>query len=154
MRAAALGAAAAALLVAKGCLALAPGRTVRIAARVNNPRDPRLVSDPCDPCPANSARIRDLCRAVTAIAARPPFFATCLEQSVALVMLLRVTRTPANLIVGVTRTESVFRAHAWVECGGVVALGGAQAQGLAPLLGTSHATISSRPSAVSASCPG
>jgi Transglutaminase-like superfamily len=209
----ALCAAVFALLAARVCLILGAGRTVRIAARVNNPRDPRpvnprdprlvnnprdprpvlnprdrrlvddprdprpvlnprdrrLVDDPPDPRPvwnprnprpalnhrdprpANAARIRDLCWAVTVIGARPPFSATCLEQGVALVMLLTIARIPAKLVVGVTRAESAFRAHAWVECGGVVVLGGAQSQGFTPLL---RAPAHSRPSAVSASCPG
>ena len=147
----ALGAATTALLLAKGCLALSPGRTVRIAARGNHPRDRRPVSDPRDRRPVNPSRIRDLCSAIIAVGARPPFSATCLEQSVALIMLLWLVRIPANLVVGVARAESAFRAHAWVECDGFVVLGGSQSQGFTPLL---RMPASSRPSAVSASCPG
>ena len=173
-RIAALGAATSALLVAKICLLLGAGRTVRIASRVRdpraprpaeNPRDPRLVENPSvenprdprpllnprDPRPVNSARIRDLVWAVTAIGARPLFSASCLEQGVALVLLLSIARIPANLVVGVARAESAFRAHAWVECGGVAILGGAQSHGFTPLL---RAPASSRPSPFSASCPG
>jgi hypothetical protein len=138
----ALGAAISALLVAKICLLLAPGSAVRFATRVNAPRDPR---------PVNPIRLCDLCWAITAAAARPPFSATCLEQGIALVTLLAMLRIPAHLVVGVSREESTLRAHAWVECGGVVVLGGAQSHGFAPLL---HAPASSRPSGVSASCPG
>ena len=151
MRVAALGAAASALLVAKACLAVAPGRTVRIAARVGKPGNPRPMRNPRNPRPVNSAKIRDLCRAITAIGARSPFAASCLEQGVALVMLLSIARIPANLVVGVTRDDSAFRAHAWVECGGVVVLGGSRSQVFTPLL---HPALSSRPPAVSASCPG
>ena len=150
MRVAALGAAASALLVAKACLAVAPGRTVRIAARVGDPGNPRPMWNPCDPRPVDSARIRGLCRAITAIGARSPFAASCLEQGVALVMLLSIAGIPANLVVGVARAESAFRAHAWVECGGVVVLGGSRSQGFTQL----HAPLSSRPPAVPASCPG
>jgi hypothetical protein len=173
----ALCAAVFALLAARVCLILGAGRTVRIAARVNNPRaprpvnprdprpvlnprNPRLVDDPPDPRPvdtpsnprsATAPWIRDLSSAVIAVGARRPFSATCLEQGVALVMLLKVARIPATLVVGVTRAESAFCAHAWVECGGVVVLGGAQSQGFTPLL---RVPARSRPSAVSASCPG
>ena len=49
-------------------------------------------------------------------------------------MLLSIARIPAHLVVGVTRAESALRAHAWVECGGVVVLGGAQSHGFTPLL--------------------
>lgn len=140
-RVAALCAAASALLAARACLALAPGRTVRKAAPANDPRDPR---------PVNPTRILDLCWAITAIAARTPFSATCLEQAVALVMLLTIARIPANLVVGVARAESAFRAHAWVESAGVVVLGGAQSQGFTPLLRVG----SSPPSGISVSCPG
>ena len=163
-RVAALGAAASALFVARVFLALAPGLTVRIATQVNNPndarpvenpRDPRPVLNPRHPRPVNAARIRDLCWAITAIAARTPFSATCLEQAVALVLLLTIARVPSNLVIGVARSDAAFRAHAWVESGGVVVLGGAQARGLVPLVRMSRATtISSPPSPVSASCPG
>jgi hypothetical protein len=121
---------------------------VRIASRTKDPSDPRPVDDPRH---EDLARIRDLCWAITAIAARTPFSATCLEQGIALVMLLTMARIPAHIVVGVARAESALRAHAWVECGGVVVLGGSRSQGFTPLL---HAPLSSRPFAVSASCPG
>ena len=139
---AALCAAASALLVARVCLLLAPGSAVRIVSRVNARPDPR---------PVNPTRLRDLCWAVTAIAARPAFSATCLEQGIALIILLTFARIPANLVVGVSRAESTLRAHAWVECGGVVILGGAHSPGFTPLL---RVPASSRPSSVSVSCPG
>jgi Transglutaminase-like superfamily len=123
------------------------------------PRGPRSVENPCDPRPAEYPRdprsvehalIRDLSTAVIAAGVRPPLSATCLEQSLALVILLSAARQPARLIVGVSRAESTVRAHAWVECRGDVVLGGAQAAGYAPLVGGS----SSAPSAVASSCPG
>ena len=97
-----------------------------------DPRDPRPVENPRAPLP--DARIRDLSRAVIVLGARTPLSATCLEQSLALVMLLSMARIPAHLLVGVARFGSNLRAHAWVECCGDVVLGGAQAEGLTPLL--------------------
>lgn len=127
---------------------------------VENPRDPRPVEnlhDARDPRPVESprarladARIRDLSRAVIAVAARPPWSATCLEQSLALVMLLSIARIPAHVVVGVARVESTVRAHAWVECCGDVVLGGAQAEGLTPLLRAPATSFSPAAS----SCPG
>ena len=61
---------------------------------------------------------------MTAIGRRAPFSATCLEQSLALVMLLAIARVPAHLVVGVSRAAPALRAHAWVECGGAVVHGG------------------------------
>ena len=65
-------------------------------------------------------------------------------------MLLTIARVPAHLVVGVSRAPGL-RAHAWVESGGRVVLGGAQAQGLTPLLFPSSETT---PSSVASSCPG
>jgi hypothetical protein len=59
--------------------------------------------------------------------------ASCLEQGLALVMLLAVSRVPARLVIGVSRPGSMFAAHAWVECGGRVVLGAAQAADFVPL---------------------
>ncbi len=117
---------------------------------LTDPCDLRLVENQRDPRPVDP-RISDLSRAVSALGARAPFSATCLEQSLALVMLLSIARIPAHLVVGVGRAESVFRAHAWVECGGVVVLGGAQERGLTPILRTS---APESPSTVVSSCPG
>jgi Transglutaminase-like superfamily len=123
-------------------------RDPRPVENLGDPRDPRPVENPRAPLP--DARIRDLSRAVIVLGARPPLSATCLEQSLALVMLLSIARIPAHLLVGVARLGSNLRAHAWVECCGDVVLGGAQAEGLAPLL-RAPATSSS-PAA--SSCPG
>jgi Transglutaminase-like superfamily len=145
-----------------------PVRSLRDPRPAENSRDPRPVKDLRDPRPVRSLRdprpvknpraarseskpqIRDLSNAVMAVGARRPFSATCLEQSVALVILLSIARIPAHLVVGVARAESTFRAHAWVECCGDVVLGGAQAEGLTPLL---RAPATS-PSAAASSCPG
>ncbi len=119
---------------------------------VDDPRDPRPVDDPRDPRPVEKIRvekIRDLSAAVTAIGRRPPFSATCLEQSLALVMLLALARMPAHIVLGVSRAAPTLRAHAWVECGGAVVHGGAHAAGFAPLLRPSPSS-----SSVPSSCPG
>jgi hypothetical protein len=116
---------------------------------LKDPRDPRPVETVTDQ--SHVETIRDLSAALSAIGRRAPFSATCLEQGVALVMLLSLARIPAHLVVGVSRSDATLRAHAWVECGGAMVLGGAQAQGLTPLLDTSP---SSRLSAVGSSCPG
>jgi hypothetical protein len=125
-------------------------RTPRFVENFRDPRDPRPVENLIDPRPVDP-RITDLSRAVSALGARAPFSATCLEQSLALVMLLSIARVPAHLVVGVGRAESTFRAHAWVECGGAVVLGAAQARGLTPLPRT---PAPESPSTVLSSCPG
>jgi hypothetical protein len=73
-----------------------------------------------------------LARAVAAIGSQPMVRATCLEQGIALVLLLSILRVPARLVVGVSR-DGVLRAHAWVACGGVIVLGGTPAPEFAPL---------------------
>jgi hypothetical protein len=140
-RGGALAAAAVALLVAKAWLYCAPGRAVRWGSLIDlrNPRDPRPVET-----------IRDFSAAVAAIGRRPLFSATCLEQSLALVLLLSCARVPAHLVLGVSRAASTLRAHAWVECGGAVVHGGAHVAGFAPLVPHLPASSSSVPS----SCPG
>ena len=60
--------------------------------------------------------------------------ATCLERAIALVLLLRLLhpfRSGANVQIG-ARTDSGFRAHAWVEAHGRILLGGGEAH--VPLL--------------------
>jgi len=124
-------------------------RGLRPVENLREPPEPRPVENPR--AQLADARIRDLSRAVIAVGARSPLSATCLELSLALVMLLALARIPAHLLVGVARLESSVRAHAWVECGGRVILGGAQAAAFVPLLGRSAA---SAPSVVVSSCPG
>lgn len=137
----ALCAAAGALLVAKVWLSFMPGHAVRWGSRPS--RHPRCTHD---------RRIHDLSTAVTAIGRRPLFSATCLEESLALVMLLASVRVPAHLVLGVSRAASALCAHAWVECGGAVVHGGGpHAAGFAPLLRPSPPASSS---SVSSSCLG
>ena len=128
---------------------------------VSDPRDPRpvkAVSDPRDPRPVETIsdprqteRIRDLSAALSAIAGRAPFSATCLEQGLALVILLTLGRIPAHLVLGVSRTPPALRAHAWVECEGAIVHGGAEARGFAALLSPTPPASSSP---VVSSCPG
>lgn len=121
----ALGLAAAALAVARLWIALMPGRAIRWASSAN--RDSR--AEP----PRDGVRLRDdLARAVAAVAARPVVRATCLEQGLALVLLLSIVRVPAQLIVGVSR-DGMLRAHAWVESGSAIVLGAPAAGGFARL---------------------
>lgn len=120
MRAARLPAhfcAASALLVARAWLGASPGSAVRWGTRRA-------------PAPAGT-HPRATARAVEAAGAR--LHATCLEQGLALLLLLAVRRMPARLVIGVSRPETVLQAHAWVECGGEVILGAAEAEAFLPL---------------------
>jgi hypothetical protein len=75
-----------------------------------------------------------LARAISILGMRTPFRASCLVQGLALVMLLAIVRIPARLVVGVsTPDRKDLRAHAWVECGGKIVLGGALAPEFLPL---------------------
>ena len=111
--------AAAAIAIAKIWLRASPGRAVRWATH----RD------------AGSSRVDASvsARAIAAIGARYPLRASCLEQGLALVIWLSAARVPSRLVVGVTRADLELRAHAWVECGGTVILGGGPAAEFAPL---------------------
>jgi hypothetical protein len=114
-----LGCAAIALLTARVCLRVAPGRSIRWATTDYLPR-PDIMRG-CD----------SLARAIASIGAR--VHANCLEQGLALVMLLRAASVPSRLVIGVSRPGPRFSAHAWVECRGRVVLGAAQATGFVPL---------------------
>ena len=119
MRPIRLGLAACALAVARICLRCAPGPYVRWAAADR-------------PQPSGKYRTPDaLARAVVSVGCRTQ--ASCLEQGLALVMLLAVARVPARLVIGVSHPGSTFAAHAWVECRGRVVLGAAQAADFVPL---------------------
>jgi hypothetical protein len=113
------GPAAVALLAARLWLRVAPGHAVRWASRShgNTKRSPH-------------ASIAPAAWAIAAVGARHPFSSTCLEQGLALVMVLTALRIPSRLVIGVGRPDSVPRAHAWVEHDGRVVLGAAHALGL------------------------
>jgi Transglutaminase-like superfamily len=115
--------AALALLGARLGLWLAPGQAVRWASRRN-----RATSLP------TSSRADLTAAAIVGVSVRGPLTFTCLEQGLALVILLAMRHTPARLVIGVSRTP--LRAHAWVECDGRIVLGGSQSHDLTPLTGT------------------
>lgn len=63
--------------------------------------------------------VAGLGRAVNIAARRTPLPATCLTRSLLLVWLLRRQGVDSALRIGVQLREGGFRAHAWVEQGGV-----------------------------------
>ena len=59
------------------------------------------------------------------IASRVVPHATCLSQALALQVMLGRSGTPSQLRLGVARDGGgAFTAHAWLECGGRVVIGG------------------------------
>lgn len=83
------------------------------------------------PVPATSAD--DLVWAVSAAARRVPR-ATCLTQALALQALLTQDGHDATLRLGVARGElGALEAHAWLESGGRVVIGGPQSARFVPL---------------------
>ena len=136
---AALCAAACALAVARLTLVCDQGSAVRWARRGCVNEAPLLG--------VRQLKRRDtLAWAVVALGSRRLVGASCLEQSLALTNMLRLARIPGRLVIGVSR-RAEFHAHAWVESGGDVILGAAQAEGMTALLSSS-----SNPSNT-ASCP-
>jgi formate hydrogenlyase subunit 3/multisubunit Na+/H+ antiporter MnhD subunit len=69
----------------------------------------------------------DIAWAVT-VAARYIPGATCLVQGLAAESLLRRAGQPATLNIGVCRSGRDLQAHAWVESGGEVLIGGAASE--------------------------
>jgi hypothetical protein len=55
---------------------------------------------------------------VRAAATHGPYRANCLKQSLVLWWLLRLRRIESDLRLGVTKSVTGMRAHAWVECWG------------------------------------
>jgi Transglutaminase-like superfamily len=86
-----------------------PGLQTWLARR---PRVPRAATMPLDGAAG-------LGRAVNIAARLTPFPATCLTRSLLLGWLLRRRGVASELRIGVQLRGGVFRAHAWVECGGV-----------------------------------
>ena len=117
--------AAAALAVARLWIAVAPGSAVRWASSFNSAAGAGSRA-------GDGPIVDTWCRVVASVGARV-FRATCLEQSLALVMLLSLARIPSHLVVGVSRRDS-FGAHAWVESRGTVIFGGSQRDGFVPIL--------------------
>ena len=90
-------------------------RALARVARLWSPSDPRWIP-----------------WAVAAAGRRLPGARSCLPQALAARALLESSGRPARLRLGVSR-EGPFRAHAWVESGGRVVVGGDVAD-FAPLL--------------------
>ena len=66
---------------------------------------------------------------VSAVGRRLPGVGTCLTQALLVQAVLEQSGRESKLRIGVSRAEGDrFRAHAWVECGAEVVVGGA-AQG-------------------------
>jgi hypothetical protein len=83
--------------------------TLRSAGRLAKPRTPGA--------PPSTAFVDATARAVAIAGALFPGRAVCLEQSLALLILLGRSGAPVSLRVGVQPYR--FRAHAWIECDGV-----------------------------------
>jgi transglutaminase-like putative cysteine protease len=115
----ALAAATAALVIARASLRVAPGHAIRWAS-TGGTIAPRWLST-----------IDPLARAVASIGAR--MHASCLEQALALVILLAAAGVSGRLVIGVSNPGSIFSAHAWVEYRGRIVLGAAQAVDFVPL---------------------
>jgi len=121
-----LGAAALALIAARVWLAVAPGAALRFGTGLHRRNSEGTGSTP--------ALAISFARTISILGVRAPFRASCLVQGLALVMLLGMARTPSRLVVGVsTPGRKDLRAHAWVECGGKIVLGGALAPEFSPL---------------------
>ncbi len=118
-----IGAAVSTLILSKVWLRVAAGPAVRWSMR----------GAATEVVPTIRSTRDEFARAVAAVGARWPFTATCLEQSIALVMLLKVCGVPARVTIGVARTGDALNGHACVESSGRVLLGGAQMEGLQPL---------------------
>jgi hypothetical protein len=80
------------------------------------------------------AALDAMARAIVGVSVRGPLTFSCLEQSLALVIVSALARVPVRLVIGVNRAP--FAAHAWVECDGRILLGGLGAHGMTPLTGT------------------
>ena len=107
------------------CLWLLPFRTVWrwLATPAEGVRDP-------DPDPTLSASIA---WAVTTVSRYVPA-ATCLTQALAALSLLRQWDLPATLQIGVARGDGArLLAHAWVESGGKILIGGQRDTHYTPL---------------------
>ena len=81
---------------------------------------------PADRSAGTSAAQKDLVMAVRgairSAAARLPFRATCLAQSLAASSMLRRRKLPHALHIGARKAEEI-EAHAWVEAAGLVVAG-------------------------------
>jgi hypothetical protein len=104
-------------------------KRVHIAAgnRGNLPREPDLRT-------SGSSSVQ---RIVWAVKTAAPYIpcATCLTQALAGQWLLRYRGYRSELYLGVAKSPSGdFRAHAWLQCGDCVVIGGGDLRGYTPLL--------------------
>jgi hypothetical protein len=81
------------------------------------------TGDAGDPCPA----ARGVARMVSLAARYGPYRAPCLPEALVGWALLRRIGAPVLLRIGVALNQTRFSAHAWVELGGEVLIGGAGA---------------------------
>jgi hypothetical protein len=115
----ALGVSFGAILIARAWMRAAPGSAIRWSLTMAADGPPRRAS------------VAALAWAVAA--AGGTCRATCLEQGIALKLLLAAVRVPARVVIGVHRSDRALQAHAWVESDGRVVLGGAEARDYLPL---------------------
>lgn len=87
--------------------------------KVNSPIDNRLDS-------LQTAKAERVKLFVQMAAGNVPFKSVCLDQAMAGMLLLRRFKIPSNLCLGVKRNdkEQKLDAHAWIECGGRILIGG------------------------------
>lgn len=120
--------AAAAVLVARVALRIAPAWVVR---RIALPRQPLTPGGRRSRGAGAGARAA---RAIGRAARLLPGGASCLEQATALRLMLGPLDAGVRVVIGVARPSTGLRAHAWVESAGEVLLGGACAEsGYRPL---------------------
>jgi hypothetical protein len=125
-------------------LTIALTASVRAALWTVHFRRLKQTVDACRPSKLLTGCYTDvqIARAVR-IASRYVPHATCLTQALTAQMLLTWADIEAKTLIGVRRIEK-FEAHAWVECGGRVLVGGAaESATYAPML-----TLEGRPPAI------
>ena len=106
------------LVTAKLAMRYAPARTLRALNPASSP-----ASDARDPDPVHLDTFRRL--ASTIDGASRLISGTCLDSAVASCVAARLFRVPVRLCIGVDQVRPGLRAHAWVECAGLVLVGGA-----------------------------
>jgi len=74
--------------------------------------------------PAQRHRARQAARVVRAARHLVPGHCTCLHLALAVQQLLESRQIAARVRIGVRKDDGEFRAHAWVQAGGEVLLGG------------------------------
>jgi hypothetical protein len=125
-----LGQAVLAMAAARLGLSVLSFGTFRRVFEIGPPQGPRRDATPAD---ATDATPRAVIRAVTRAGRIVPR-STCLVQAVAARTLLTRRQQPAELRIGVARSDAGrLEAHAWLERDGRVILGGPTTERFAPL---------------------